>query len=118
MLSTFKSDNFRGNYHDSVPESAVGEFYRSWSGYNDELMWAAMWLYKATNNDGYLNQALQLVNSVGTSEFSWDLKGPGALVSPLTVTSYTNAHAITILPLRRILPGSINLAMIYYSFTR
>lgn len=70
----------RGHYHDSVPDSKVSEFYKSWSGYNDELMWGAMWLYRATNNEDYLNKAIQLANSVGTSEFSWDSKGPGALV--------------------------------------
>ena len=63
-----------------MPESKVGNFYKSWSGYNDELMWSALWLYKATNTEDYLNDAIQLVNSVGATEFSWDLKGPGALV--------------------------------------
>lgn len=32
------SDRNRQNYHKSVPE--VTEFYKSWSGYEDELCWA------------------------------------------------------------------------------
>lgn len=71
----------RGHYHISVPESGVGEFYRSYSGYNDELMWGAMWLFKTTGNRQYLDDAIQQVNYVSNAEFSWDQKGPGALAS-------------------------------------
>lgn len=59
----------------------MNNYYKSWSGYNDELMWGAMWLYRATGDDSYLSKAEQFVDSVGMSEFSWDSKGPGAMVS-------------------------------------
>lgn len=32
-------------------------FYDSWSGYYDELAWAGAWLYLATNDDSYLENA-------------------------------------------------------------
>ena len=38
---------FRGLYHESIPDAV--EFYKSWNGYNDELAWASLWLYRATN---------------------------------------------------------------------
>jgi hypothetical protein len=33
--------------------------YRSWD-YRDELVWAAVWLYRATNDNTYLNTAESL----------------------------------------------------------
>ena len=32
-----------GKYTDTIP---AGGFYESWSGYNDELVWAAAWIAK------------------------------------------------------------------------
>ena len=32
-----------GKYTDTIP---AGGFYESWSGYNDELIWAAAWIAK------------------------------------------------------------------------
>ena len=40
------ADRYRKEYHFSVPQ--VTEFYKSWSGYKDELCWAATWLYRAS----------------------------------------------------------------------
>jgi len=66
----------RGDYHDSFPE--VADFYRSWSGYGDELCWAAAWLYRATLNEqyhtDYLNHWTAFGLSSRPSEFSWDTK--------------------------------------------
>ncbi|WP_454044316.1 glycoside hydrolase family 9 protein [Cellulosimicrobium sp. Marseille-Q8652] len=48
------ADTYRGRYSDCVP---VGSFYNSWSGYQDELVWGAYWLYEATGDPAYLVKA-------------------------------------------------------------
>lgn len=70
----------RGNYHDSLPESKVGDFYRSFNGYEDELMWASMWIYKATNDASFAEYAENRLGSLNPGSFSWDEKSPGVLV--------------------------------------
>ena len=54
---------------------------RSWGGYNDELVWAAAWIYKATDEQEYLEKAKSIYQyfGMGRSEevFSWDNKKPG-----------------------------------------
>ena len=63
---------------------------RSWNGYNDELVWAAAWLYKATGEVAYLDKAKQWYNEFNiagkTGVFSWDDKNVGihALMAELT----------------------------------
>ncbi|MGN1422405.1 MAG: glycoside hydrolase family 9 protein [Oscillospiraceae bacterium] len=37
--------------------TAANGFYNSWSGFYDELTWAGVWLYIATNDNSYLNKA-------------------------------------------------------------
>jgi endoglucanase len=49
------ADNFRGKYSDCITDAAG--FYNSWSGFNDELVWGAIWLYRATNDPAYLAKA-------------------------------------------------------------
>lgn len=49
-------DKYRGKYSDSVP--AVNPFYTSWSGYNDELILGAVWLYRSTGDQKYLTKAV------------------------------------------------------------
>ena len=75
--------NHRKNYQDSVP--GVSDFYNSWSGYNDELLWAAAWLYKSTKQQKYLDILNQRYDNFGGSrtpqEFSWDNKYAGVQVS-------------------------------------
>ncbi|KAL2893917.1 Endoglucanase 9 [Bienertia sinuspersici] len=70
---------YRGAYSDSLG-SAVCPFYCSYSGYKDELLWGAIWLYKATKHSYYLN----FINSLGANDatdiFSWDNKFAGAHV--------------------------------------
>ena len=64
--------------------------FRSWSGYNDELVWGAAWLYKATGNKAYLNKAKKYYNDFGLAgnieKFSWDEKSTGvhALMAEFT----------------------------------
>ncbi|TOF77699.1 hypothetical protein CGJ15_26735, partial [Vibrio parahaemolyticus] len=60
MLETAKelydfADQKRENYHNSITDAAA--FYRSWSGYGDELAWAALWLNRATGDAAYLTKA-------------------------------------------------------------
>ena len=33
-------------------------FASSWSGYNDELLWSAAWLYKATGDQMYMDKVI------------------------------------------------------------
>ena len=76
-------DKFRGKYDDSV--EVVKKYYPSAGGYKDELLWAALWLYKATENVDYLNYALENAESFGGTtwaikEFSWDIKYAGVQI--------------------------------------
>nr|CAB3262886.1 uncharacterized protein LOC100184662 [Phallusia mammillata] len=80
---------YRGHYHISTPE--VTEFYRSHSGYEDELIWAGAWLYKATKIKKYLEDAKQNFVRIGAGyqtpgEFSWDHKLVGAKVLLAEIT--------------------------------
>ncbi|CAK8539345.1 unnamed protein product [Lathyrus sativus] len=78
LLSQSKSlfdfaDKYKGTYSTSCP------FYCSYSGYKDELLWAASWLHKASGDSKYLQY---IINNQGwsqaVSEFSWDNKFVGA----------------------------------------
>ncbi|XP_020578748.1 endoglucanase 22 [Phalaenopsis equestris] len=76
-------DKHRGNYDKSVEK--VRSYYGSVSGYMDELLWAALWLHRATGRREYLDYAVtNAVNFGGTEwairEFSWDLKYAGIQV--------------------------------------
>lgn len=55
-------------------------FYCSYSGYNDELLWAATWLYMATKRSTYLDFIREESISANVAEFSWDLKYAGAQI--------------------------------------
>ncbi|XP_059443371.1 endoglucanase-like [Corylus avellana] len=67
------ADKYRGSYQASCP------FYCSYSGYQDELLWAAAWLYKASRENKYLSYVSTNQGwSQPVSEFSWDNKFVGA----------------------------------------
>jgi len=51
-----------------------------WCGMQDEMMWAATWLYIATRKSMYLKYILEECKSASVAEFSWDLKYAGAHV--------------------------------------
>ena len=60
-------------------------FSSSWSGYGDELAWAAAWLAKATGESGYLDTARELFDEAGLCSwvptgFDWDEKTVGVYV--------------------------------------
>jgi endoglucanase len=87
QLYTF-ADQRRGRYSDCITDAA--NFYRSWSGYVDELVWGAIWLYRATGDPAYLAKAeveyANLSNEQQTNTKSyrwtiaWDDKSYGAYV--------------------------------------
>ncbi|KAL5985937.1 hypothetical protein ACLOJK_027927 [Asimina triloba] len=73
------ADTYRSSYSMSIPE--VQGFYNS-TGYKDELLWAAAWLYHATGDVSYLNYAaVKNGNAFADwgrpSWFSWDNKLAG-----------------------------------------
>lgn len=66
------ADKYRGTYTGSCP------FYCSYSGYQDELLWAAAWLYKASGESKYLKYITDNQGwNQAASEFSWDNKFVG-----------------------------------------
>ncbi|EOA40150.1 hypothetical protein CARUB_v10008868mg [Capsella rubella] len=81
------ADNHRGSYSVNIPE--VQSYYNS-TGYGDELLWAASWLYHATEDKTYLDfvskNGEEFGNFGSPSWFSWDNKLPGThiLLSRLT----------------------------------
>ncbi|MBE9127593.1 MULTISPECIES: glycoside hydrolase family 9 protein [unclassified Coleofasciculus] len=76
------ADQYRGKYSDSIPDA--GQFYNSFSGYQDELVWGATWLHKAIEAKGstdtkYLNKAESLYQGINSGwTQSWDDKSYGA----------------------------------------
>ncbi|GLJ25275.1 hypothetical protein SUGI_0483850 [Cryptomeria japonica] len=61
------ADKHRGSYINAL-ESAICPFYCSYSGYQDELLWGAAWLHKATKNAEYLNYIQANGQSLGADE--------------------------------------------------
>ncbi|CAL5384756.1 unnamed protein product [Camellia sinensis] len=81
QLFTF-ADKHRGSYSHSIPE--VQKFYNS-TGYGDELLWAASWLYHATGDQSYFDYVTgkngKAFAKWGTPTwFSWDNKLAGTQV--------------------------------------
>ncbi len=79
------ADEYRGEYSNSIQNAAA--FYRSWSGFRDELIWGASWLYRATGEVQYLEKAEkeydEYVKEKGTPyqfALSWDDKIYGSYV--------------------------------------
>ncbi|KAK6117878.1 hypothetical protein DH2020_048378 [Rehmannia glutinosa] len=76
------ADKFRGSYNDSIGPGAC-PFYCDISGYQDELLWAATWLHKATKNSVYWDYILLNIKNFKSqiegsmSEFGWDSKHAG-----------------------------------------
>jgi hypothetical protein len=89
------ADNFRGKYSSCITDAA--NFYNSWSGFNDELVWGAIWLYRATNEVAYLNKAESYYANLGTEPqtntksfrwtHAWDDKSYGCYVLLANLTN-------------------------------
>lgn len=74
------AESYRGRYSDSV--KAAASHYPSRNGYEDELAWAAAWLYAATSDPVYLQKSesiyvRDLQGRVGGWTLTWDDKRPG-----------------------------------------
>lgn len=54
----------------------------------DELLWAASWLYLATRRSNYLKYITEEATSSSVDEFSWDLKYAGAQILLTKVNHY------------------------------
>ncbi len=88
------ADTYRDEYSNSITDAAG--FYRSFSSYNDEIVWGAIWMYKATNDPEYLTKAeeeydnLQKQGQSTTSKykeaFSWDDKAYGCYLLLAQIT--------------------------------
>ncbi|MEU6711153.1 glycoside hydrolase family 9 protein [Nonomuraea sp. NPDC046802] len=82
------ADTVRKKYTECITD-AQG-YYNSWSGYNDELVWGAIWLYRATNDASYLAKAETGYDNLGNEPqtttksykwtIAWDDKSYGAYV--------------------------------------
>ncbi|KAG0727200.1 Endoglucanase E-4 [Chionoecetes opilio] len=92
-------DEYRMEYHFSIPD--VMDFYRDWSGYGDELVWGALWLYRATGEEEYLGKAQKAWDEFGMGYeiggFGWDDKSAAvyALGSKLDPGNPQYAVALT-----------------------
>lgn len=89
-------DKYRGKYDTSV--GVVKSYYPSVSGYKDELLWAALWLYKATDRGDYLKYVINNAHGFGgtgwaITEFSWDVKYAGVQI----IASMVNSIQISVL---------------------
>ncbi|KAJ6695225.1 ENDO-14-BETA-GLUCANASE [Salix koriyanagi] len=77
------ADRHRGSYSDSL-NSVVCPFYCSYSGFQDELLWGASWLHKASLNGSYLAYIQSNGHTMGSDDddysFSWDDKRPGTKI--------------------------------------
>jgi hypothetical protein len=77
------ADTYRGRYSESIPDAAA--FYNSFSGYHDELCWAAVWLHTATGEQAWLDKAVavydtQLAGQKLQWTQAWDDKVYGSAV--------------------------------------
>jgi len=83
------ADKYRGTYDQSITD-AKG-YYRSYSGYNDELVWGAAWLYRATKDKTYKDKVDKIWDTPygdldpdkflgSTGPISWDDKKAAAYV--------------------------------------
>ncbi|PIA44323.1 hypothetical protein AQUCO_01700132v1 [Aquilegia coerulea] len=77
------ADKYRGAYSNGL-HTYVCPFYCSYSGYDDELLWGAAWLHRATRNPTYLSYIQVNGQTLGADEsdntFGWDNKHAGARI--------------------------------------
>ncbi len=87
---------FAEEYQGNNGYTAANGYYRSYSGYSDELAWGAIWLYIATGDNGYLDKAKRYVANANDAKYwsqNWDnvSNGVNLLLSQITgETKYTN----------------------------
>ncbi|KAG0453210.1 hypothetical protein HPP92_025874 [Vanilla planifolia] len=76
------ADSHRGAYSDDPDLKAGGcPFYCDFDGYQDELLWGAAWLRRASRNDSFLSYIQDNGKTLGAddniNEFGWDNKHAG-----------------------------------------
>ncbi|XP_052083221.1 endoglucanase G-like [Mytilus californianus] len=74
---------YKGIYSTSVPEAAA--YYRSVM-YEDELSWGGAWLYMATNDSQYLDDAEKNYQTGAAWGQSWDDKNTGNMILLYNIT--------------------------------
>uniref|UniRef100_A0ACD5VC96 Uncharacterized protein n=1 Tax=Avena sativa TaxID=4498 RepID=A0ACD5VC96_AVESA len=91
------ADKYRGRYDVSIP--VARSYYGSVSGYGDELLWAAVWLFQATADGKYLDYLANNADALGgtgwsTGQFGWDIKYPGVqvLAAKILLQGKAGAH--------------------------
>lgn len=75
--------------------TAANGFYNSWSGWNDELAWAAVWLNIATDDSAWLDKAKSYASQCKIDPhwtLCWDDKGLGALCLIAKLTGEKSAQ--------------------------
>ena len=88
------ADTYRGKYSDCI--TGANPYYTSYSGYNDELVWGAIWLYRAEEaksagtgasyltkaTTAYANLSLQTGQTVKSYKWTqaWDDKSYGSYI--------------------------------------
>uniref|UniRef100_A0A7N0ZRV5 Endoglucanase n=1 Tax=Kalanchoe fedtschenkoi TaxID=63787 RepID=A0A7N0ZRV5_KALFE len=74
-ISVFKfGKRHKGSYRDSVGAGACSPYCGS-SGYMDELIWGAAWLYRATNKSSYLKYVKTNLHLIGNpTSKSWNIR--------------------------------------------
>lgn len=87
QLYTF-ADTVRRKYSECITDASG--YYQSFSGYNDELVWGAIWLYRATGETAYLDKAESYYANLSTEQQTttksyrwttdWDDKSYGSYV--------------------------------------
>ncbi|MBU6950838.1 glycoside hydrolase family 9 protein [Hahella sp. HN01] len=95
------ANTYRGKYSDCITDA--GSYYKSWSGYQDELVWSALWLYRATGEASYLQQAKQDYQKLGGEGqqdvkaykwgHAWDNKAYGSYVLMAQITGEAGYQA-------------------------
>ncbi|XP_054776934.1 endoglucanase 24-like isoform X2 [Prosopis cineraria] len=76
------ADNYRGAYSDNANiKGGACPYYCDFDGYQDELLWGAAWLRRATQEDSFLNYIQSNGKTLGAddniNEFGWDNKHAG-----------------------------------------
>ncbi|KAJ4838089.1 hypothetical protein Tsubulata_022151 [Turnera subulata] len=76
------ADSYRGAYSDnSNIRDGACPFYCDFDGYQDELLWGAAWLRRASSDDAYLSYLENNGKTLGAddniNEFGWDNKHAG-----------------------------------------
>jgi endoglucanase len=80
----------RATYTEEISDAQ--NFYKSWSGFGDELAWSAAWLLRATGDAMYKTEVEKHMNEFGKQlkgkpvQFSWDDKTAGVQILLAEVT--------------------------------